>query len=137
MNKDVFINKVMDMATIYDKETAEKGIKIVFSILSHRMLPDEAKNLEAQLPEGLKKFWNSETWITRYKKLSNQRLNYRHKNQLMSLVENEILRENLNLNPEELTRSVIHVLKEFVSSGELHDIEAQFPNEIKDFFKAA
>jgi uncharacterized protein (DUF2267 family) len=137
MNKDEFVSKIMEQLDIQDKNVAERGIQIVFSILSHRMTENEAQDVADQLPHDLKRMWNNQVWITNYFFLSGKRLNYRHKAQLLSLVENEILRENLPLHAEKLTQAVIHTLKEHITAGETDDIIAQMPEEIKDFYKAA
>ena len=137
MNKDEFIKKVMELTNVQDKHTAERGVQIVFSLISHRLLEDEASDVADQLPHDLKRIWNNDVWITNFFKLSGKRLKYRHKIELLSLVENEILRENLPLHTELLTKSVIHVLKEQIAPGESMDITAQLPDELKDFFKAA
>jgi len=137
MNKDEFVKKVMDQLDIQDRNVAERGIQFVFSILSHRMTEAESENVASQLPQDLKRMWNNQVWVTNYFFLSGKRLNYRHKAQLLSLVENEILREKLPLRAEKLTQAVLHVLKEHITEGESEDIVAQLPEEIKDFYKAA
>jgi uncharacterized protein (DUF2267 family) len=137
MNKDEFIKRVMELADIQDKHNAERGVQIVLSILSHRLMPEEQHDTAEQLPPDIRRMWNNDVWITNFFALSGKRLNYRHKIQLMSMVENEILRENLPFHTESLTRAVFHVLKEQISFGEVEDIASQLPDEIKDFFKAA
>ncbi|MDD3012657.1 MAG: DUF2267 domain-containing protein [Candidatus Gastranaerophilales bacterium] len=137
MNKDEFVKKVMEQLNIQDTHVAERGVQIVFSILSHRMTENEAHDVADQLPQDLKRIWNNQVWITNYFLLSGKRLNYRHKVQLLTLVENEILRENLPIHAEKLTQAVIHTLKEQITTGETEDIIAQLPEEIKDFYKAA
>ena len=137
MNKDDFIKRVMELADIQDKNTAERGAQIVLSILSHRLTPDEASDVEDQLPHDLKRIWNNQVWITNLYRLSGRRLKYRHRIELMSIIENEILRESLPLNAESLTKAVFHTLKEQITAGESEDILAQLPNEVREFFKAA
>jgi uncharacterized protein (DUF2267 family) len=137
MNKDEFVKDVMNQLGIQDKNAVERGVQFVLSILSHRMTVDEAHDVADQLPQDLKRMWNNQVWITNYYFLSGKRLNYRHKSQLLTLVENEILRENLPLHAEKLTQAVLHTLKEQITQGESEDIASQLPQEIKDFYKAA
>lgn len=137
MNKDQFINRVMYLGNIQDKHVAEQGLKIIFGILSHRLQEEGAKDVESQLPEELKKHWTQDVWVSSFYKLSGKRLNFRHMSQMMSLIENEIKRDNLPLHAESLTRAVFHTLKEQISPGETADIVAQLPEEIKEYFKAA
>lgn len=137
MNKDDFIKKVMNRLQIQDKIIAERGIQIVLSILSHRLTIEESEEVADQLPHDLKRVWNNDVWITNYFRLSGKRLKYRHRVELITLVENEIIREQLHLSAEALTQAVFHILKEQITPGETEDIVAQLPGEIKEFFKAA
>ena len=100
-------------------------------------MKDEAEDVAAQLPQDLKRIWNNDVWITNLYRLSGKRLKFRHRTELMSIVENEIMREQLPLHPESLTRAVFHTLKELITSGESEDIIAELPEEIRDFYRAA
>ena len=137
MKKDEFIMAVMKHAGIYDQKVAERGIQIVLSILSHRLTKNEANDVASQLPDDLKKFWNNDVWITNLYKISGKRLRYRHKIELMSIVENEIRRSRLDINTEKLCQAVFHVLKQQVTDGECKDISGQLPKEIREFFELA
>jgi uncharacterized protein (DUF2267 family) len=137
MNKDEFVKKIMEQLQCDDKNAVERGVQIVFSILSHRLTKNEAHDVADQLPQDLKRMWNNNVWITNYFLLSGKRLNYRHKVQLITLVENELLRENIPLHAECLTYAVFHTLKEHITVGESEDIIAQLPDEIREVYKAA
>ena len=137
MNKDEFIKKVMQIANIENKEMAERGVQIVLSLLSYRLTENEQKDVEAQLPLDLKRVWNNRVWVVNFFRLSGKRLKYRHKIELMSLVENEIKRENLPLHAEKLTKAVFHALKENISFGESEDIAHMLPKDVREFYKAA
>ena len=137
MKKDEFIKKVMDMLHTDDKKAAERGVQIVFSILSYRLTENEQKDVAAQLSGDLKKIWNNRVWVVNFYRISGERLKYRHRTELMSLVENEIKRENLDLHAESLTKAVFHLLKEAISSGESEDIAQMLPKELRNFYKAA
>ncbi len=137
MNKDLFIKNVMHYANIESKEVAERGIQIVLSLLSYRLTENEQKDVEAQLPTDLKRIWNNRVWAVNYFRLSGKRLKYRHKIELMSLVDNEIKRENLPLHAESLTKAVFHALKENITFGESEDIEHMLPKDVREFYKAA
>lgn len=137
MNKDEFIKKVMIYANIENKEIAERGVQIVFSLLSYRLTEGEQKDVEAQLPQDLKRIWNNRVWAVNFFRLSGKRLKYRHKIELMSLVENEIKREKLPMHAESLTKAVFHALKENISFGESEDIAHMLPKDVREFYKAA
>ena len=81
--------------------------------------------------------WNNRVWAVNYFRLSGKRLKYRHKIELMSLVDNEIKREKLPLHAEMITKAVFHALKENISSGESEEIAHMLPKDVRDFYKAA
>ena len=137
MNKDLFIKKVMNYANIEDKHATERGIRIVFSILSYRLTEQEQSDVAAQLPNDLRKMWNNRVWAPNFFRLSGKRLKYRHKIELMSLVDNEIKREDLPLRAESLTKAVFHALKDLISIGESDEVALMLPGEIREFYKAA
>lgn len=137
MNKDEFLKKVMQIANIENKEIAEKGVQIVFSLLSYRLTESEQNDVCAQLSDEMKKMWNNRVWVVNYFRLSGKRLKYRHKTELMSLVDNEIRRENLPLHAELLTKAVFSVLKEHISFGESENVAHMLPKELREFYKAA
>ena len=137
MDKQTFIKHVMEHANIEDQQAAERGVQIVFSLLSHRLTEEEQSDVAAQLSPDLKRMWNNRVWAANFFRLSGRRLKYRHLIELMSLVDNEIKREGLPLNAEAITQAVFHVLKEHISEGESEDIALMLPGEIRDFYKAA
>lgn len=137
MNKDLFIKKVMEHAGIEDKHAAERGVQIVLSILSHRLTEEEQSDVEAQLPQDLKRIWNNRVWIANFFWMTGKRLKYRHLIELMSLVDNEIKREQLPLRTESITKAVFHVLKELISEGQSQDVASSLPEEIREFYNAA
>ncbi len=137
MDKNSFIKRVMELANIEDRDAAERGVQIVLSILSYRLTEEEQSDVAAQLSHELKRIWNNRVWITNFFRLSGKRLKYRHLIELMSLVDNEIKRENLPLHSEAITKAVFHTLKEQISEGESSDIALMLPREIREFYKAA
>lgn len=137
MDKHHFIKRVMELGNIEDEFAAERGVQIVFSILSHRVTEEEQHDVAAQLTPELKRMWNNRVWVANFFRLSGKRLKYRHLIELMSLVDNEIKREGLPIHAESITKAVFHALKENISEGESIDIELMLPKEIREFYKAA
>ncbi len=137
MNKNEFIKKIMHYADIEDKHLAERGLQIVFSIMSYRLTKEEQSDVSAQLPEDLKRMWNNKVWIVNFFNLSGKRLKYRHKTELFSLIDNEIKRENLPLPTEALVGAVFHTLKEQISEGESEEVALMLPKDVREFYKAA
>src|SRR5688572_19394383 len=103
MNKQQFVKQVQELAQLPTKEAAEQGVHIVLSLLSHRLTPQESKQAAAQMPQDLRNVWNSDTWITNFLTLSCQwQLKYRKKEELYSLIDNEILKSQLPIGAEKL-----------------------------------
>jgi uncharacterized protein (DUF2267 family) len=138
MNKPEFVKRVQQLTNLPDTETAEDGTVIVLSMLSHRLTPEESKDVEAQLSRDLKNVWNSDTWIMNFLSLSRQfQLRYRRKEELYSLIDNEIDKQQLPIGAEQLAMAVFHVLKEQITPGEIDDIAAQLPTDIEQVWMAA
>ncbi len=138
MNKDQFVKKVQELTHLPTREMAEEGMQIVLSLLSHRLTPEEAKDVESQLPTDMKSIWNSDTWITNFLSISRQaQLKYRKKEELYSLIDNELSKTNLPIGAEHLALAVFHVLKEQITEGEIQDIAAQLPEDIEEVWQVA
>lgn len=138
MNKDEFIKRVQALTGLPEKQMAEDGARIVLSLLSHRLTPEEAKDVADQLTQDMKNFWNSDTWIINFLSISRQwQLKYRKKAELYSLISNEIDKLRLPIGAEQLALAVFHVLKEQIAPGEVEDIAVQLPEEIEDIWLAA
>lgn len=138
MNRGEFVKTVQALTGLPDKAMAEEGIQIVFSLFSHRLTPEEAKDVASQLSQDMKSLWYSDTWINHFLSISRQfQLRYRKKAELYSLVENEISKRQLPVGAEQLTQAVFHVLKEQIAPGEADDIASQLPAEIESVWKAA
>lgn len=139
MNKDEFVKQVQEQTGLPSKEAAEEGSQIVLSLLSHRLTPEEACNAGAQLESELRRMWNSDTWINNYLSISgqHQQLRFRKKEEMFSLIQNEIEKRDLPVGAQQLATSVFHVLKEQISEGEIEDIADQLPDDIEQFWNAA
>jgi uncharacterized protein (DUF2267 family) len=138
MHKRAFVKEVQELTALPDVEMAEQGTQIVLSLLSHRLTPNEAKDVAAQLTPDLKSVWNSDTWITNFLSISRQfQLKYRKKEELYSLISNEVEKRQLPVGAEVLAMAVFHVLKENITDGEAQDIADQLPRDIEDVWLAA
>ncbi len=138
MNRAEFSYQVQEQTGLPTPEMAEEGVLIVLSLLSHRLTQEEAKDVAAQLPQDLRRLWNSDTWISNFLSLSRQfQLKYRKKEELYALIQNEIDKRQLPVGSEVLTNAVFHTLKAQISEGEIKDIAAQLPNDIEQIWLAA
>jgi uncharacterized protein (DUF2267 family) len=137
MNKDEFVKKVMERGNIQDKMVAERGVQIGTQYFKPRLFTRGTFGCCRSAAKDLKRIWNNLSGLqTILLCQAKNSLNYRHKSNY-KLIENEILRENLPLHPEQLTQTVFHVLKEQITPGKSEDIEAELPEEVREFYKAA
>ncbi len=138
MNRHAFVNEVQRLTGLTQTQDAAEGTRIVLSILSHRLTPQEAGHVAAQLPHDVAEFWASDTWMVNFLSLSRQfQLKYRHTAELFSLITNELQKAQIPIGAEHLSKAVFHVLKQQIAQGESEDIAAQLPDEIKQFWRAA
>ena len=138
MNKGRFLNRLQEMTRLDSREQVEDGAHIVLSLLSHRLTQDEKRDVAGQLSRDMQGLWNSDTWVTNYLSLSGQyQLKYRKKEELLSLVDNELEKRHLGIGAEKLVVCVFHVLKEQISAGEIEDIGAQLPKDIEELWLVA
>ncbi len=138
MKKGEFLKKIQEQTNLPSADMAEEGAAIIFSLLSHRLTPDESRQASAQLSQDMKNLWNTNTWINSFLSISGQhQLRYRKKQELYSLIQNEIDKRQLPVGAEQLATAVLHTLKEQITEGEIEDISAQLPEEIRELWQVA
>lgn len=136
-----FVRKVQDAVEsrmVADRERTEEIISAVFSALSARLTGKEGENLISQLPAPLKELWYEKVF------LRSIRSGFGNEEAVMKLSKREfvawIRKEGKLATTEEAefaARCVIHVLKEAISPGEVHDAACQLPSDLKAWVEAA
>jgi uncharacterized protein (DUF2267 family) len=138
MHKGEFIRNVQERVNLPSPEMTERAVQIVLSLLSHRLTIEERRDAAAQMPRDLQQVWNSDTWLVNFLQMSRQyQLKYRHKEELYSLIDNELDKLQIPVGAEPLTRAVFSVLKEQLAEGEVHDIANQLPDDIEHVWLSA
>ncbi len=108
-------------------EFAEQAAVSVLCALEQRLIPEEAKDLEAQLPI---KLLNLLTRCARHRDLAPVKYT---REQLL-----EMVGEDLNMQPDEVEpviRAVFATIREHVSEGEVEDIINMLPRELRDLWQ--
>lgn len=126
-NKGEFLHKLQANTGLAERDEAEKVTKSVLTTLRKRITPEEAKHVEAQLPEGLKELWHGSVLSGLAHKLTGPDSLSAH--EFMEHVAKE-----LNVSDEraaELTRHVFHLLKEQITEGQAKHVEDQLPKNLK------
>ena len=138
MKQHEFIDSVQESLQIPSSEMTEDAVRVVLSLLSHRLMPDEFSDVNDQLSHPLKALWQSNTWFSNFAKLSHRKyLEYRKPEQLYARIQNELEKRQIAMDVEAFTRTVFHLLKAEISEGEANDIAAQLPRDIERLWNAA
>ena len=119
-----FYDLVLKEAGLRDREEAHRVCQAVLAALASRLPVTEIDDLAAQLPRGIKELMAA----TYFEKLSFEEFLER-------------IREKAGLpdlkTAEHFTSAVFKVLKSFISQGELKDIKAVLPLELKELWQKA
>jgi uncharacterized protein (DUF2267 family) len=138
MTKDELINQVMERTNLSSKAMTERAIQIVFSALSHRLAPEENRDVEAQLPRDWQDLWHRDIWLVNFLHISGPlQLKYRHIAELYSIIQEELRKLQIPVGPETLTMVVFSLLKEQIGEGEARGIAEQLPKEIEQLWLAS
>jgi len=108
-------------------EFAEQAAVSVLWALEQRLIPDEAKDLEAQLPIQLTNLLAccNRPMTSRPEKYTRQELL-------------ETVGRDLNMQPDEvepIVRAVFTTVREHVSEGEVEDVVNMLPHEMRDLWQ--
>lgn len=124
MKHDEFVGRVQHLARLSSRGDAEHAIRVVLETLGERIQGGEAKDLASQLPRE----------IGRHLLQSDFQESFGLDEFLWRVA------DRLGMEPPEATyaaRSVIEVLMEAVSRGEIEDVLAQLPAEYQRIFVGA
>lgn len=133
MTKKELVSRVMTLPGVETQEDAEHVVTAVFMTLRDRLTPEEADDVWAQLPTSWKEMWDTGSW---WEKLGArmQRMNKLNREEFVLRVQNQLK----DLTPaDDAIRIVFHALKEQVSPGEVSDVSAQLPEDLRTLWKAA
>lgn len=126
-NKGEFLHALQATAGVATRDEAEAITKSVFRTLRHRITPEEAAHVEAQLPDGLKQLWGGYI-ISKLKHQWRGPAGY----DWQEFVEH--VANDTRLSPERaeaLSRAVFHLIKAQISDGQARHVEEQLPHDIK------
>jgi uncharacterized protein (DUF2267 family) len=129
MDPQIFYGMVRERLGQCDREEAKRGTAAVFRALRDRLTPDEADQVAAQLPGPLKAVWSEGEPAERTPLKMDREQFY------------ERVREDVGLitAPEArwLTLAVFAALKGSLSPGEVEDVMAQLPKDLKEVWVEA
>lgn len=114
----------------FDEETAEKAASSVLCVLEQRIMWDEAKDLNSQLPRKLTDMLQRcerHEGIERSRDIDKKKFV-------------QIVCEDLGKGEEEATqaiRAVFQTVREHVSEGEVDQVIQQLPHDMREFWRPA
>jgi uncharacterized protein (DUF2267 family) len=134
MRKRELVEQIMQLPGVTTEEQAEDVIEAVFHTLRDRLTHDEADDLRAQLPKAWKELWDTGSW---WEKISTRvrKMNKLDRDEFIARVETQI--KNSDIPAEQAIRVVFHALKVQVTPGEVADVSAQLPEDLRTLWKAA
>lgn len=121
---NIWVNEIMEELDWDDKHRAYILLRSALHVLRDRLQPDECAHLAAQLPTLIRGIYYegyrpSKTFAS-----------MRHKDQFVSAVE-EAFGKATNDNPSEAVSAALNVIADHVSVGEMNDIKATLPEDIR------
>jgi len=128
MDKEAFLREVKVRAGLPDTNEAEKATRAVLLALTDVLSSDEAHDMASQLPKELKGIVTGRlAQAGRVQKMS--------WDQLVERVQRE-LELSTREDAERVINGVFATLKRAVSPGEMEDVEATLPTELREHLQA-
>jgi uncharacterized protein (DUF2267 family) len=124
-----WLNDIMNTVGANDAHLAYGALRAVLHALRDRLTVDEAVQLGAQLPMLIRGLYY-EGWCPRGKPAKT------HKADFLAAIRHQIPGPD-RMHPEILARAVLTVLARHVSAGEVRDVKANLPMELRDLWPGA
>jgi uncharacterized protein (DUF2267 family) len=124
-----FYRRVIEETGQSDRAAVKRGTAAVLHALRDRLLPDEAAQAAAQLPQELRVVWSAG-------EVRNRKPIKMHRKVFYERVKQEAGLKNLR-EARFLTLGVFAALKGQLSPGEADDVLAQLPRGLKDVWEDA
>lgn len=133
MDKREFLLQVREKAELKNIEEAEKASKAVMHALHERLTPEEAHDLESQFSMGQKELWeeNEDRQMLERLHLIKRGVTKMNKREFLTRVQ----RETRDIqDAETISKAVFSTIKEQISKGEVDDVAAQLPEDLRELW---
>lgn len=128
MSTVTFYRRVIDETGV-DRGLAKRGTAAVLRALRDRLMPEEARQVAAQLPRPLREIWEAGAdWGPRPVKL--------HRRELYERVKADAALASIR-EARAMVVAVFAALKGQISPGEADDVAAQLPRDLRDVWEEA
>jgi len=125
MTDQEFWKRLKEALAIDDADRVHFIGEKVLEMLGCRLTYEEAEDLKAQLPSGLKQIWNRCESRPKWDRA-----------ELLSTIRAECGLDTM-LDAENAVRAVFAALQQGITPGEADDVEAQLPKGVKELWESA
>lgn len=130
-NTNIWLNEIME-GIGPDRSVAYHVLSAVLHVLRDRLTPDEAADLGAQLPLLIRGIYYDSY------RPSRTPTKVRNQEEFLACIEAELQRARIRpVNVKEAARVVMQVLQQHVSDGEIGDVRAALPKDIRRLWPEA
>ena len=122
-----WLNDIMAALGVHDAHLAYGGLRAVLHALRDRLTLEETVQLGAQLPMLIRGLYY-EGWSPRREPRKT------HKAEFLEVIRKQFPACTDRMHPEVLARAVLTVLARHISAGEVDDVKAILPSDLKDLW---
>ena len=130
MDREKILRRVMSLADMADMEQAEKATRAVLLALADTLSPDEAHDMASQLPKEFKDLVMGRLGEPGH---TRQKMGWED---LINRLQSELGFETPEA-AKRVVRSVFAALKDAVSPGEMEDVVAELPADLRETMRSA
>ncbi len=124
---NIWVNDIMDELGWTDKQRAFTLLRATLHVLRDRLQSNESAHFAAQLPTLIRG-----VYFEGYKP-SKPTSHIRHKEEFVAAVQ-EAFRDDPIVEPFEMVSAALNVIADHISEGEIDDVKASLPKEIRDLW---
>lgn len=124
---NIWLNDILERLGWQDRYRAYHALRAVLHAVRDRLPVDHAAALAAQLPMLVRGFYY-EGWHPHGKPVKE-----RHKQEFLAHIA-AAFRDDPDVDPERVTRTVLQVLAKHVTTGEIEAVKHSLPAEIRDLW---
>jgi len=124
---NIWLNDVLERLGWQDPRRAYQALRAVLHALRDRLPVDQVAALAAQLPMLVRGFYY-EGWHPHGKPVKE-----RHREEFLAHVA-AAFRDDLDIDPEQITGAVLQVLSKHVTAGEIEGVKHSLPTELRSLW---
>lgn len=124
---NIWLNEIMYELDWEDKHRAYILLRSVLHVLRDRLQHNEASQLAAQLPTMIRGIYYDGY------RAAKPATDIRHRDQFVAEVEKAFANDP-NDSPDEAVTAALNILADHVSKGEIDDVKATLPKELRDLW---